>query len=53
MTKPANTAPGTSEESVRKKIRRMPFYLSLGLTAVAALLLLFVKERPREGPSPV
>jgi len=32
--------------------RRMPFYLSLGLTAVAALLLLFVKERPRKGPSP-
>jgi len=30
--------------------RQVPFYLSLGLTAVAALLLLFVKEtrRPRE-----
>jgi predicted MFS family arabinose efflux permease len=25
--------------------RRVPFYVSLGLTAVAALLLLFVKEK--------
>jgi MFS family permease len=32
--------------------RQVPFYLSLGLTAVAALLLLFVKERPRERLGP-
>ncbi|MBE0711506.1 MAG: MFS transporter [Candidatus Aminicenantes bacterium] len=30
--------------------RRVPFFLSLGLTGVAALLLLFVEERPRENP---
>ena len=30
--------------------RRVPFFLSLGLTSVAALLLLFVEERPRENP---
>jgi predicted MFS family arabinose efflux permease len=30
--------------------RRVPFYLSLGLTGTAALLLLFVKKRPRENP---
>ena len=30
--------------------RQVPFFLSLGLTGVAALLLLFVKERPRENP---
>ena len=30
--------------------RRVPFYLSLGLTGAAALLLLFVKEKPRENP---
>jgi MFS family permease len=33
--------------------RQVPFYLSLGLTGTAALLLLFVKERPRENPGPV
>lgn len=34
--------------------RRVPFVLSLGLTAVAALLLLFVKEtrRPKAGAAP-
>ncbi len=34
--------------------RRVPFVLSLGLTAVAALLLLFVKEtrRPKDGARP-
>jgi MFS family permease len=31
--------------------RRVPFYLSLGLTGVAALLLLFVKEK-RSSPLP-
>jgi MFS family permease len=31
--------------------RRTPFFVSLGLTAVAALLLLFVKERSRENPA--
>jgi len=30
--------------------RQVPFYLSLGLTGVAALLLLFVKEKPRARP---
>jgi MFS family permease len=30
--------------------RQVPFYLSAGLTGVAALLLLFVKERPRVNP---
>jgi len=29
-----------------------PFYVSAGLTAAAALLLLFVKEKPRENPGP-
>ena len=33
--------------------RRVPFYLSLGLTGTAALLLLFVKEKPRESPGPI
>ena len=33
--------------------RQVPFYLSLGLTGTAALLLFFVKERPRENPGPV
>jgi MFS family permease len=33
--------------------RQAPFFLSLGLTGVAALLLLFVKERPRENPGRV
>lgn len=32
--------------------RQVPFYLSLGLTGAAALLLLFVKEKPRENPGP-
>jgi MFS family permease len=32
---------------------RVPFYLSLGLTSAAAVLLLFVKERPREIPGRV
>jgi MFS family permease len=30
--------------------RQVPFYLSAGLTGVAALLLLFVKEKPRVNP---
>lgn len=29
-----------------------PFYVSAGLTAAAALMLLFVKEKPRENPGP-
>ncbi len=33
--------------------KQVPFYLSLGLTGVAALLLSFVKERPRENPGRV
>ena len=33
--------------------RQMPFFLSLGLTGAAALLLLFVKEKPRENPGRV
>ena len=33
--------------------RQVPFYLSLGVTGTAALLLFFVKERPRENPGPV
>jgi len=33
--------------------KRVPFYLSLGLTSAAAVLLLFVKERPREIPGRV
>jgi len=32
--------------------RQVPFYLSLGLTGAAALLLLFVKEKSRENPGP-
>jgi MFS family permease len=30
--------------------RQVPFYLSVGLTGVAALLLLFVREKPRVNP---
>jgi len=32
--------------------RQVPFIVSLGLTAVAALLLVFVKQKSREDPSP-
>jgi MFS family permease len=32
--------------------RHVPFVLSLGLTAVAAMLLVFVKERSRKDPGP-
>jgi MFS family permease len=32
--------------------RQVPFMVSLGLTAVAALLLVFVKQKSREDPSP-
>jgi MFS family permease len=32
--------------------KQAPFHLSLGLTAVAALLLFFVKEKPRKNPGP-
>jgi MFS family permease len=32
--------------------KQAPFHLSLGLTAVAAVLLLFVKEKPRKDPGP-